>query len=138
MRIAAIFARVSTPGQREISLDTQVDRASSKLQAQGYHVPPDRILKVDWTSLDLFNCPQFQMVRKWVLSREIAALGILDRDRLNAQGLQRLLFLSDCKDAGVELVICQGPPIMNEPEGQLVELALALGKERQVLSRAGG
>jgi hypothetical protein len=136
MRLAAIFARVSTPGQREISLDTQVDRASSKLQAQGYHVPPDRILKVDWTSLDLFNCPQFQMVRKWVLSREIAALGILDRDRLNAQGLQRLLFLSDCKDAGVELVICQGPPIMNEPEGQLVELALALGKERQVL-RAG-
>jgi hypothetical protein len=136
MKIAAIFARVSSSGQRELSLDTQVDRASSRLQAQGYHAPADRILKIDWTSLDLFNCPEFQMLRKWVLNKEVAALGILDRDRLNAQGLQRLIFLTECKDAGVELVICQGPPILDEPEGQLVELALALGKERQVM-RAG-
>jgi len=136
MKTAAIFARVSTTGQRELSLDTQVDRTSSRLQSQGYHVSPEHIFKVDWTSLDLFNCPEFQMLRKWVLNKEIAALGILDRDRLNAQGLQRLTFLAECKDAGVELVICQGPPILDEPEGQLVELALALGKERQVL-RAG-
>lgn len=136
MKPAAILARVSTPGQRELSLDTQVDKALGKLKGLEYEVPPERIIKVDWTSLDLFNCPHFQMLRGWVLGREISALGILDRDRLNAQGLQRLLFLSECKDAGVELVICQGPPIMNEPEGQLVELALALGKERQVM-RAG-
>ena len=136
MKPAAILARVSTVGQKELSLDTQVDRALTKLRSLGYEVPPDRIIKVDWTSLDLFNCPKFQMLRKWLLNGEIAALGILDRDRLNAQGLQRLTFLSECKDAGVELVICQGPPIMDEPEGQLVELALAIGKERQVL-RAG-
>jgi hypothetical protein len=136
MKIGAIFARVSTTGQRELSLDTQVDRALSKLRSLGYHVPPDRILKVDWTSLDLYNCPEFQKLRGWVLNREIAAVGILDRDRLNAQGLQRLVFLSESRDAGVELAICQGPPILEEPEGQLVELALALGKERQVL-RAG-
>jgi len=66
------------------------------------------------------------------------ALGILDRDRLNAIGLQRLIFLSECKDAGIELVICQGPPILDEPEGQLVELALAIGKERQVLRAQQG
>lgn len=133
---AAILARVSTVGQKELSLDTQVDRALGKLKGLGHEVPPNRIIKVDWTSLSLFDCPEFQMLRRWVLSKEIAALGILDRDRLNAQGLQRLTFLAECKDAGVELVICQGPPIMDEPEGQLVELALALGKERQV-RRAG-
>ncbi|GAJ00134.1 unnamed protein product, partial [marine sediment metagenome] len=32
-------------------------------------------------------------------------------------------FLSECKAAGVELVICQGPPIIDAPEGQIVELA---------------
>jgi len=111
--VAAIWARISTE-------------------------PQQSILKVDWTSLDLFRCPMFQKLRGWINRREIGALGILDRDRLNAIGLQRLVFLSECKENGVEMVICQGPPILDEPEGQLVELALALGKERQVLRAQQG
>lgn len=135
-KTAAIWARVSTELQQ--SLDSQVSRAKSELERRGYIVPPERILKVDWTSLDLFNCPQFQELRRWIQKKEIGALGILDRDRLNAQGLQRLVFLSECKENGVELVICQGPPVLDEPEGQLLELALALGKERQVLRAQQG
>jgi hypothetical protein len=135
-KVAAVWARISTEPQQ--SLDSQVARAKSELEKQGYIVPPERILKVDWTSLDLFRCPQFQELRGWIQKKEIGALGILDRDRLNAIGLQRLVFLSECKEKGVELVICQGPPILNEPEGQLVELALALGKERQVLRAQQG
>jgi hypothetical protein len=135
-RIGAIWARVSTELQQ--SLDSQVARAKLELEKRGYVVPPERILKVDWTSLDLFHCPQFQQLQGWIQRREITALGIFDRDRLNAIGLQRLIFLSDCKEKGVELVICQGPPILDEPEGQLVELALALGKERQVLRAQQG
>jgi site-specific DNA recombinase len=134
--IAGIWARVSTDVQQ--SLDSQVARAKLELEKRGYVVPPERILKVDWTSLDLEHCPQFQELRGWIQQREIAALGIFDRDRLNAIGLQRLLFLSDCKEKGVELVICQGPPVLDELEGQLVELALALGKERQVLRAQQG
>ncbi len=135
-RIGAIWARVSTELQQ--SLDSQVARAKLELEKRGYVVPPERILKVDWTSLDLFHCPQFQQLQGWIQRREITALGIFDRDRLNAIGLQRLIFLSDCKEKGVELVICQGSPILDEPEGQLVELALALGKERQVLRAQQG
>jgi site-specific DNA recombinase len=135
-KIAAIWARVSTELQQ--SLDSQASRAKSELERRGYIVPPERILKVDWTSLDLFHCPELQELRRWIQKREIAALGILDRDRLNAIGLQRLIFLSECKENGVELVICQGPPILDEPEGQLVELALAIGKERQVLRAQQG
>jgi len=135
-RIAAVWARVSTEEQQ--SLDSQVARAKAELEKKGYFVPDDRILKVDWTSLDLFHCPQFQDLHRWILNREVQGLGILDRDRLNAVGLQRLIFLSECKEQGVELVICQGPPILDEPEGQLVELALAIGKERQVLRAQQG
>ena len=135
-KIAAVWARISTEPQQ--SLESQVARSKSELEKRGYLVPPERILKVDWTSLDLFRCPQFQELRGWVHGNEISALGILDRDRLNAIGLQRLVFLSECKEKGVEMVICQGPPILEEPEGQLVELALALGKERQVLRAQQG
>jgi len=135
-RTAAIWARVSTDFQQ--TLESQVARAKAELEKRGYIVPPDRILMVDWTSLDLFHCPQFQQLRGWIAKREIGAVGIFDRDRLNAIGLQRLVFLSECRDNGVELVICQGPPVLNEPEGQLVELALAIGKERQVLRAQQG
>jgi hypothetical protein len=137
-KIAAIWARVSTSEQAETSLESQIARAKAKLEGMGYIVPPERVLAVDWSSLDLFSCPYFQRLRKWVQKKEIQGLGILDRDRLEAQGLQRLLFLSSCKEAGVELVVCQGPPILDEPEGQLVELALAIGKERSVMRAKQG
>jgi len=77
-------------------------------------------------------CPQFQQLRRWIASGEIRALGVVDRDRLQAQGLQRLVFLSECREQGVEVVTAQGVPMLEGPEGQLVELALALGKERSV------
>ncbi|MBU2009145.1 MAG: recombinase family protein [Chloroflexi bacterium] len=132
MKIAAVWARVSTQDQRELSLKGQVERCRTKLESLGYLVPPERILAVDWTSLDLYACPQFRELRRWVKAGEITALGVLDRDRLNAQGLQRLNLLADCKEAGVELIPYQGPPMLEGPEGQLVELALAIGKERSV------
>ena len=46
--IAGIWARVSTDIQQ--SLDSQVARAKAELEKRGYVIPPERILKVDWTS----------------------------------------------------------------------------------------
>lgn len=133
---AAIWARVSTQGQAETSLPSQISRCKEKLEQEGYSVT--HTLAVDWTSLDLFSCPQFLELQGLIRSREIEALAVFDRDRLEAKGLQRLVFLSECKEAGVKLIICQGPPMLDEPEGQLVELALAIGKERQVLRARQG
>lgn len=131
---AVVWARVSTHDQAEASIPSQVSRCKERLEQANYTVT--RILSADWTSLDLYSCPQFQELRELIRNREVAALAIFDRDRLEAKGLQRLVFLSELKEAGVELIICQGPPIIDGPEGQLVELALAIGKERAVL-RAG-
>ena len=61
---------------------------------------------------------------------QVQAVGILDRDPLQAQGLQRLVFLSECRKRGIEVVAVQGVPMLEGAEGQLVELAL--GKERAV------
>ncbi len=133
---AAIWARVSTSSQAETSLPSQVYRCKEKLEYVGYVVT--HVFEDDWSSLDLFASPKFQQLINLIRDKEIEALGIFDRDRLEAKGLQRLLFLSECQDAGVELVICQGPPIIDGPEGQIVELALAIGKERQVLRARQG
>lgn len=133
---AAIWARVSTQDQAETSLPSQVARCQEKLEQSGFSIT--HILQADWSSLDLFSCPQFQELRALILKRKIEALAIYDRDRLEAKGVQRLVFISECKEAGVELVIYSGSPILDEPEGQLVEMALAIGKERQVLRAKQG
>ncbi len=136
LKPAAIWTRVSTHDQAETSLPGQVERCKDKLQEAGYTIL--YIFQADWSSMDLFLCPQFQELRRLIMNSEIKALAVFDRDRLQAKGLQRLVFLSECRDAKVELIICQGPPILEEPEGQLVELALAIGKERQVLRARQG
>ena len=138
MKIAAIWARVSTRNQTELSPESQVERVRAKLEQEGYLIPPDRILKADWTSMDLFTCPEMRRLQGWIRNREIQALGVLDRDRLNAQGIQRLTFLAECRDNGVEVVVCQGPPMLEGPEGDLVEMALAIGKYRSVLRAQQG
>ena len=136
--IAAIWCRVSTDGQRELSLDSQELAVRKALEAQGYESPAEYVLKVDWSSLDLMSSPEFQQLRRWIADGTIQALGTLDRDRLQAQGLQRLIFLSECRDQDVQIITAQGAAMLDGGEGQLVELALALGKERSVLRAQQG
>ena len=130
MKIAAIWARVSTQGQQDLSLDGQVERVKGKLEDMGYIL--QHVFKVVWTSTNLRPCPEFQELRRLIRTRQIQAVGMLDRDRIEANGLQRLNFLADCKENGVEPVVYQGAPFLEGAEGQLVELALALAKEKQV------
>ena len=58
MKTAAIWARVSSEGQRDLSLDGQVERVRVKLEGMGYI--PEHVLRVVWTSTNLRPCPQFQ------------------------------------------------------------------------------
>ena len=137
-KVAATWCRVSTHDQRELSLDSQEVAVRKALEAQGYQVADQFVVKVDWSSLDLMSCPEFQQLRRWIADGTIQAIGTLDRDRLQAQGLQRLIFLSECQERGVEIITVQGVPMLEGGEGQLVELALALGKERSVLRAQQG
>lgn len=135
-RVAAIWARVSSPGQKEISLDGQVERAKVRLESSGYMVA--HTLKVVWTSTDLKPCPQFQELGQLIRKKQVQAVGMLDRDRIEATGLQRLNFIATCKEQGVEIVVCQGPSFMDGNVGQIVELALAMSKEISVGRASSG
>ena len=137
-KIAVVWCRVSTSGQMELSLDSQENAVRKVLASQGYESPVQYVLKVDWSSLDLMSCPEFQQLRRWIDDGTVQAVGTLDRDRLQAQGLQRLIFLAECREQGVQLITVQGPAILDGAEGQLVELALALGKEKSVLRAQQG
>lgn len=130
MKIAAIWARVSSRGQEEISPEGQVERVKTKLTGFGYI--PQHIFKVVWTSTDLKPCPQFQELTRLIRTKQIQAVGMLDRDRIEADGLQRLIFLATCRENGIEPIVYQGVPFLEGPEGQITEMALALAKAKQV------
>ena len=74
--IAAIFCRVSTHDQRELSLGSQETAVRRVLEDLGYVVPDWAVVQADWTSLDLMASPQFQMVRSWILSGAVRAIGV--------------------------------------------------------------
>ncbi|HLF09549.1 MAG TPA: recombinase family protein [Dehalococcoidia bacterium] len=137
-KIAAIWCRVSGPDQSELSPDTQESVVRQVLEARGFSVPPEYVIKVDWSSLDLMACPEFQRLRGWIANGEITALGVLNRDRLQAQGLQRLIFLAECRERHVEVLVAHGPPLLDGVEGQFLELGLAFGKETSVLRAQSG
>ena len=63
-RVAAIWCRVSTHDQSELSLDSQEKAVRPVLEQQGFEVPSQYVLQVEWTSLDLLACPQFQQLRQ--------------------------------------------------------------------------
>ena len=70
-KVAAIWCRVSTHDQRELSLDAQEEEVQRVLANSGFETPAQYVLKVDWTSLDLMACPEFQMLIRWIASGEV-------------------------------------------------------------------
>ena len=68
--IAAIWCRISTVGQGELSPESQEDRVRQVLEARGFEVPSHYVFKVEWSSLDLESCPEFRQLRKLILETD--------------------------------------------------------------------
>jgi hypothetical protein len=73
-----------------------------------------------------------------VEAKQIQAIAIYNRDRLEAIPVQRIMFLAQLKKAGVEVLIVDGPPLLQGSEGQLVEFALTMGKEASAYRARSG
>jgi hypothetical protein len=130
-RVAAIWARISGPEQQ--SLPSQVAEVKEWLEAQGFAVPLERILAVDWTSTDILRCPAMQQLLHWVASKEIAAVGSLHLDRFAARPGQVAQILDTFRQAGVELLLKQSPlptGLMGELMGLIITIGKALSVER--------
>lgn len=127
--IAAIWARVSGPEQQ--SLTSQVAEVREWLESQGYVVPPERILMVDWTSTDILRCPQMQLLLGWVRDREVHAVGSLHLERFAARPGQVAQILDTFRQSGVELLL-KHTPLPSGLMGELMGLVITIGKALSV------
>lgn len=130
-KFGVVWARVSTDKQQELSIPDQTARCRKKLEDGGYTV--SKIISVSWSSLDLARCSQYLELMQLIQNESVQAVAVFDRDRLSADAMERLTFLSMCKEHHVEVLTCEGAPFIAEEEGMIIELALALGKKRSVL-----
>lgn len=132
----AVWARVSTSGQEELSLDDQVRRATEELTRQGYSV--DHILKETWSSEELDRSPKYQKLIRLVQDREVSAIAFLNKDRLPADEIERLLFLRDCREHAIKLIPCEGPPVAEGETAGLLEHVESFAKRMQVKRAQSG
>ncbi|OGO44740.1 MAG: hypothetical protein A2Z05_07945 [Chloroflexi bacterium RBG_16_60_22] len=131
VKTAAIWARISGPDQQ--SLPSQVAEVKEWLQAQGFIVPMERILMVDWTSKDILRCPEMQKLLSWVANREVEVVGSLHLDRFAARPGQMSQIFDTFKDAEVQLLLKQTPlppGLMGELMGLVITMGKALSVER--------
>ena len=60
MKTAAIWWRVSTDDQKEVSPDTQTGAARALAEQEGYTVPPEYEIGCDWGSLSVWESPPME------------------------------------------------------------------------------
>ncbi len=137
MGIAAIWWRVSTDDQREISRDTQVKEALALAQQQGYEVPKEYILGTDWHSLSVWESPPMESLKELIRGRRIQAIFMYDPDRGPSRPVHRLLFRALAQECGVQIRARHGQ-VPEGDMGEVMEFLSAWAKEKQVLRAQQG
>lgn len=130
--VAAIWWRVSTKAQTDMSPETQILEAREMLEAAGYSVPDDRVIGADWHSLAVLDCPEMETLLGWVRHGEIQAIGMYHGDRLAGNPGQKMFIVDLCDRHGVKL-LARHSPIIEGKEGELLEYVRTWGKEQQVI-----
>jgi len=138
MRVAAIYARVSTPGQREdgTSLETQVAACLESAQQQGDSVPPEYILQEQASGADI-NRPLLAKLRKLVRDSKINVIIICHPDRLSRDATDLMVLWEEITEQGVEIRLLQGPD-GTSPEDKLLRFIFGYKSEaerRDILER---
>jgi site-specific DNA recombinase len=118
-RLAAIYARVSTEDQgRGYSIPTQIEACQRLAQQEGYTVPDSQIFVDEGISGTTLDRPALRRLRELVTAQAIAAVIILDPDRLSRK-MGKLLVLTDEFQAANILLLCVSHAVEYGPEGML-------------------
>jgi len=148
---AAIYCRVSSPGESHdnISLQTQREACLKKAQDAGYRVDTERICLETFSGLTL-DRPELRRVLNWISRREVSGLVIYSTDRFSRDGYDLLTLVRDCELNGVKL-LCVTESIEGGPVGELINFVRGFAakleankiKERtlrgkEALAKAGG
>ncbi len=138
MSLAAIYARVSTPGQREdgTSLETQVAACLESAREQGDSVPPEYILQEQASGADT-NRPLLVKLRELVRDGKINVVIIYHPDRLSRDATDLMVLWEEITEQGVEIRLVQGPA-GTSPEDKLLRFIFGYKSEterRDILER---
>lgn len=138
LKPAALWVRVSTPGQAETSIPDQIDACRQKLQSEGYFpaftlFPRGSTIEGHWGSQYLYDCPEFQDLHGLIAGGQAQAVCVYHRDRLECDPTDRMVFLRHCRENNVQLLVCQGPPVVNTREAELVEYVSGWAKRESVI-----
>jgi site-specific DNA recombinase len=144
MITAAIYSRVSTDDQTKgYSPQTQVETCLKYAQEHGYAVPGEYIFMEHYTGASLER-PELNRLRQLAASGAIAAVFVLDLDRLSRKAVYQMLIEEEFEkyNAPIQYVNSQ---YENTPEGNLqkqiratlAEFERAKFKERSLRGKRG-
>ena len=129
--IAAIYSRVSTPGQREegTSLDTQEAGGLLLANNQGFHVPVELMLREQASGADT-NRPVISQVRQLAREHRIHAVAIYHPDRLSRDAIALMVLCEELVELGVQLRFVHGPS-GTSPEDKLMRFIFGYKSEAE-------
>jgi site-specific DNA recombinase len=142
---AAIYPRVSTEDQgKGFSIPTQIEACQLLATREGYLVPESHVLIDEGLSGTTLERPGVRRLRELVQTQAIAAVIVIDPDRLSRNLGHQLLLAEELEEAGVKLLIVshpleQGPEgwLFFQMRGALAEYELAKLLERTQRGRIG-
>jgi len=134
---AAVWWRVSTDDQREISSETQIHEAKAMAAEEGYTVPDEYVLGTDWHSLSVWDSPSMEKLKDLIRSEQVQAVFMYEPDRSPSKPAHRLLFRTLCEEHGVRMKAKYGQ-VPEGDMGEVMEFLSAWSKEKQVLRAQQG
>jgi site-specific DNA recombinase len=119
MKYAAMYARVSTEDQgKGSSIPTQIEVCQQLATREGYRVPESYVLLDEGISGTTLDRPGLHRLRKLVQAQAIAAVIVIDPDRLSRNLGHQLLLAEELEQAGVKWLIVSHP-LERGPEGRV-------------------
>ena len=137
MKPAAIWWRISTDDQREISPNTQIREALALAEQEGYQVPPHHIVGTDWASLEVWHSPPMSKLKELVTGGIVDAVFMYHSDRLPSKPAHRLAFRALCEESGVT-IRCRFGEVPEGEMSEFMDFAMSWAKEQQVLRAQQG
>jgi site-specific DNA recombinase len=118
---AAIYVRVSSPGQEQDGTSLETQEAACRLFAaqHGYIVDEVDIVREVHTGTELWERAELQRLRERVRRRDISVVIAHAIDRLSRDPVHLGVLISEAEHAGAEVLFVT-EPLDNSAEGQLI------------------
>lgn len=105
MKIAAIYARVSTGRQeQEATIESQLDEVRNRLTSDGYSLPQDNIFIDEGWSGELLERPCLDRMRDAAQQGRFSALYVYDRGRLSRKFAHQELLIDELNDKNIQFI----------------------------------